>query len=329
MTFPELLHVLRWLVRDTFRQALSSRIFWVMLAVTVICTGLCLSVGVQGGQSLKPEGEAELYRADNQPYTGPSPEQGFLTVGFGSIRLLLFRDGEAAIHFVQVVLAKWVAGAIGLILALVWTAAFLPEFLQPSHAAVLFAKPIPRWTLLVGKYLGVTSFVAFQALLFVGCTWAALGLRTGFWLPGYLLAVPILVFHFAIVYSFSAFLAVCTRSTVACVFGSILFWFICYGMNYGRHAATAMPALSPETPAQGPVFAGVLELGYWVLPKPADLVHLMDQALRANNHFSPLPEMEKVKEMGAFLPEFSLLASLAFAIALLSIAGRQLGQLDY
>ena len=39
--------------------------------------------------------------------------------------------------------------------ALVWTAGFLPDFLQPSAASVLFAKPVPRWTVLLGKYAGV------------------------------------------------------------------------------------------------------------------------------------------------------------------------------
>ncbi len=329
MSLPETLYVLRWLVRDTFRQALASRIFWVMLSVSALCILLCFSVHIEGGQSLKPAGEIELFGADNRPYTGPSPDQGQLTLGFGAVRLMLFRDGESAVHFLHVVLAKWVAGAVGLILALVWTAAFLPDFLQPGNAAVLFAKPVPRWTLLTGKYFGVVVFVAFQAALFVGGTWLALGLRTGFWLPGYLLAVPILVIHFAIVYSFSAFLAVCTRSTVACVFGSVLFWLACYGLNYGRHAAVTLPHLAPGTATPAPVFQGVLEAGYWVLPKPADLVYLMDEALGASNHFSALPEMDKAKEMGAFAPELSLLASFAFVLALTAVAGRHLGQVDY
>lgn len=329
MTFPETLYVLRWLIRDTFRQALHARIFWVMLGVTGLCTALCLSVSIAGGQSLKPAGEIELFGADDKPYTGVSPEHGQLSVGFGSIRLLLFRDGAAAVHFLHVVLAKWVAGAAGLILALVWTAAFLPEFLQPANAAVLLAKPVPRGTLLVGKYLGVVVFVGCQAVLFVGATWVALGVRTGYWQLGYLLAVPILVVHFAIVYSFSVLLAVCTRSTVACVFGSILFWFACYGMNYGRHAAVALPHLAPETPAQAPAFEALLEAGYWMLPKPADLVYVMDEALKSTDHFSPLPELDKVKQLGGFAPELSLLASLGFAVVLLSVAGRQLGRVDY
>ena len=32
-------------------------------------------------------------------------------------------------------------------------------------------KPAPRWSLVVGKYLGVVLFVALHAVLFVGGTW--------------------------------------------------------------------------------------------------------------------------------------------------------------
>ena len=58
------------------------------------------------------------------------------------------------------------ADAVGLLLALLWTASFLPTFLEPAAVAVLLAKPVPRWQLLVGKFAGVLAFVAFQAARF-------------------------------------------------------------------------------------------------------------------------------------------------------------------
>src|SRR5262249_23044651 len=151
--------------------------------------------------------------------------------------------------FLQLLLAGGVADAAGLLLALVWTAGFLPTFLEPASASVLLAKPVPRWSLLAGKYLGVLAFVAFQATVFVGGTWLALAARTGIWDATYLLCIPVLLLHFAIFYSVSALIAVCTRSTVACVLGSVLFWFVCWGMNYGRHAALATPEMGGGAPA--------------------------------------------------------------------------------
>jgi hypothetical protein len=329
MNLPAALFTIRCLVRDTFRQSLAARTFWLMLGVSGLCIVLCASVGVEGGAALRPPGEIELYGGDDQPLTGPNPKPGHLTLAFGAIRLALFRDAEAEVHFLVALFAKWVAGAVGTLLVLIWTAGFLPEFLHPSAASVLLAKPVPRWSLLVGKYLGVLVFVTLQAAVFVGGTWLALGLRTGIWLPGYLLCIPLLLLQFAMIYSFSALLAVCTRNTVACVFGAVLFWAICCGMNYGRHAAVAQPFLAPETAPYPPFFQATVEAGYWILPKPADLVILLDQALEATTHFGMAPAFEAVQRTGAFDAELSLLTSLLFTIATLAVAARQLVIAEY
>ena len=128
----------------------------------------------------------------------------------------------------------------GLLLALVWTAGFVPTFLEPSAASVLLAKPVARWQLLLGKYFGVLTFVGFQVVLFVVLTWLALGVRTHVWNMTYWWCIPLLLLQFAIFYSFSVLLAVITRSTVACVFGSVLFWLLAWGINYGCVMARGM-----------------------------------------------------------------------------------------
>ena len=48
MTLPTTIRTIRWMVRDTFRQAVASKLAWVMLAVTGVCTLFCLSVSVSG-----------------------------------------------------------------------------------------------------------------------------------------------------------------------------------------------------------------------------------------------------------------------------------------
>jgi ABC-type transport system involved in multi-copper enzyme maturation permease subunit len=323
------IYAIRWLIKDTFRQALSTRIFWLMLGASGLCILFCLSVSIDGGESLRYPGDIELHGGDGKPLTGSNPKPGYLSLAFGAIRYPLSRDGAAAVHFLVVFLAKLVAGAAGQILALVWTAGFLPEFLQPSAASVLLAKPVPRWSLLVGKYFGVLAFVALQAIIFFGGTWVALGLKTGFWPAGYLAGIPLLVLSFAFVYSFSALLAVLTRSTVACIFGSVLFWIVCCGTNYGRHATIAMPYLSPDTPRYPASFTALVEVGYWVLPKPADMAILLDESLNAREHFGTLPEFEAVQNHGEFDPDLSVVTSMLFAAGVLAIAARQLGRAEY
>ncbi len=334
MNAPQIIYVLRWLIRDTFRQALAGKVFWIMLAVSGLCILFCLGVGIEGGNNLRPEKHTrELFDpVTNQPLTQATPNLGKLHLLFGLFKVDLTRDRENEVHLLHVIFASWVAGTAGLLLTLVWTAGFLPDFLQASNAAVLFAKPIPRWLHLVGKYLGVVLFVAFQAVVFFGGTWLALCLRTDVWLYGYLAGIPLAIVSFAVFYSFSVLLASCTRSTVACVLGCVLFWAVCMGMNYARHSAVALPRLAPGTPALPASTMFVIDAGYWLLPKPADFGMMLEQALSAGTHMatlSALPEFSKVLEMDALDPLGVVFSSMLFSVVMLGMAGWQLAKLDY
>jgi ABC-type transport system involved in multi-copper enzyme maturation permease subunit len=329
MNAPTAFNAFRWLIWDTFRQSAASRIFWVILAATGLCVLFCLSVSVEGGAPAHIEGENELYGADGKLLSDPTRQRGELSLAFGAIRTPLFRTGEAEVQLILALLGKWVAGAGGLLLALIWTAGFLPDFLQPSSAAILLAKPMPRWGLLVGKFLGVLAFVAAQATLFFVGTWLALGLGTGFWQWSYLAGVPLFVVNFAGVYGFSVLLATWTRNTIACLFGSILFWLVCVGVNFGRHATVAWAALAPDMPGIPSSFRYILEVGYWLLPKPADLIMLLDKALHASDHFGKVTEFDYVERHGQFFPELSILTSLIFTAGILMIAVRKLRTCEY
>lgn len=331
MNRATLFSALRWLVVDTFRQAHASGILWIMLFVGGVCIAVCLSVRVDDAAPLSAPGEPREFLPRDEKIdrekaaTGEVPKvRGQLTIGFGAIAVPLGRDARDAVGYLQLLLAGVVADAAGILLLLVWTAGFLPTFLEPSAASILLAKPVPRWGLLLGKYVGVLVFVLFQALIFIVGTWLALGLSTGMWDPIYLLCVPLLLIHFAIFFSVSTLLAVSTRSTIACVFGSILFWMLCWGMNYGRHMVLAT---DPHGMTGGLHF--MLEAGYWLLPKPADLGILLFDALQAQNYFSTVMEFDAVKAKGAFSPVLSVAASLGFTVLVLALAAYEFHTMDY
>jgi hypothetical protein len=295
------LHALRWLVRDTVRQARASGILAVVVGVTAGCVAVCLTASVVSGET---------------------PE---LTLLLGTVRVPLSGGVGQGVRTVQAVLAVWVADSAGLLLALAWTAAFMPAFLEPASVAVLVAKPVPRWLLFVGKFFGVVCFVAASALLFVGTTWLALAVRTGVWDATYFWCVPLLVLHFTIFYSFSALLAVSTRSAIACLFGSALFWLVCWGTNFGRHAVLAVPELQ----AMGPGLSHTAEVAYWLLPKPTDPGILLLEALGIGDPFPGVLDFNEVRARGAFHPVLSVLSSLLFAAVLVAVSAYEFATADY
>jgi hypothetical protein len=315
-----------------------------MLTVSGLCILFCLGVGVVGDVNpnwapgeppeLLPRGAADPAQAKHE---GIDVISGDLTLAFGAIKVHLARYKEEAVRHLQLLLAVGVADVAGLLLTLIWTAGFLPTFLEHNAVAVLLAKPVPRWSLLLGKFLGVLAFVLFQATLFVGGTWLALGLRTGVWDKSYLLCILMLLLHFTIFFSFSTLLAVCTRSTVACVFGSLVFWFLCWGMNYGRHAVVALEPSPAATSADqvapqqtlSPLVRWTTEAGYWALPKPADLGILLYHAMHAESFARELSVFEMVEQRNQFNPQLSVLASLLSTLLILAVAARQFVLMDY
>jgi hypothetical protein len=329
MNLPSLLFALRVLIADTFAQARAAGITWGLLAVTVVCSLLCLSLDIRGDiapletrpwehPELIPRSEAERLRMnpDQVRDEGVDVPQGELRMFFGTIKVPLTRGRTQAVQFVQLILAGGVADTIGILLCILWTASFLPTFLEPATASVLVAKPPARWTLLLGKAVGIVVVVAIQALIFVAATWLAIGGRTGVWDIRYFLAVPILIIHFTVFLSVSAVIAVYTRSTVACAAGTLLFWLLCFGVNLARHEAML---------AEPPAVAPLLETAYWILPKPADFNLLLVATVDSNNVAPPT----MLDTRRALTSEWALFTGVIFAGVMLAWAGRRFAKTDY
>jgi hypothetical protein len=305
------LKAIRWLVYDTLRQATASGVCWLMLGVTGLCIVALSTAHPVSGEDIGPGDPPEAWTRVE-----------FL---FGLARTDLPGDREQAVRALHVRLAGGVADGVGLLLALLWTAGLLPAFLSPDAVTVLLVKPLPRWKLLLGKCFGIVVFLAWQAGLFVALTWLALGLRTGVWPPRYFLCLPLLLLNFGVFFSFSVRLAAATRNTVACVFGSVAFWMFCWATNLRRQAFRSLPDLEPTLAGAG---RGV-EVAYWLLPKPLDAHLLLAEWMRAGPLLPGVVDVPRLAQSGAWHPVGSLLASAAFAAALLAVAAYEFSTADY
>src|SRR5665213_561782 len=114
MNSPTAVLVVRCMIRDTVRQSLASRGFWLLAGLSGLCILLCLSVGVEGATAVRPRGEIELYGADHQPYTGLNRGHGTISLGFGAVRVEQWRDPESSVRMLEILLALVVAGAVGM-----------------------------------------------------------------------------------------------------------------------------------------------------------------------------------------------------------------------
>ncbi len=327
---PTALRTVRWMVRDTFRQSLYTKLFWVMLGLTGLCTLFCFGVEIDA----PPERTREPGEIRDRVNPNITPEsernpgtpviEGHVRLGFGLFEFPIGKSRTDSIRLLQLWLAGILADTAGVLLALLWTAGFLPTFLEPQAVTVLLAKPVSRWAILLGKYFGVVFFVGLHAILFVAGTWIGIGSSTGIWDVSYWFAVPLLVLNFAVFYAFSAFLAVCTRSTVVSVFGTLLFWILCWTMNFTHHRVIGF-----DVQGLTPMSHFLLDAGYWLLPKPLDMSGIFFEAMNARDYSAPVPELEAVRMRDAFYPELSVFASLAFAVGVLAIAAYEFRKMDY
>jgi hypothetical protein len=285
-------------VRDVFRQARASGLTATLLGVSILAAVTCATVEVGSSNTLT------LFSGRVSVIDGVSP--------------------AVAVRYLQFLMAGIVADMFGVLLALTWTAGFLPSFVDASAASVLVVKQPPRSRLFLARFFGVITFVGVHTLIFVGLTAVALGARTGVWDWAYWLCVPLLLVQFTIFYSFSALMAVMTRSTAGCLIGTLLFWLACFAMSYGRHAIVLLdPTQELEAAAH------VANLGYWLLPKPADFSLILYDALDAGRFGTPLVDFQRLQERGLFLPWASILSSLAFAVMLLAVAVYEFVHADY
>jgi hypothetical protein len=170
-------------------------------------------------------------------------------------------------------------GGMGVLLSIIATAGSFPTFLDRGAIDGILCKPMPRWKLFLGRYVGGMVFMGVQAAIFVVLTFLVVGLRWGVWLPGYLLAIPLVVLLFSYLYCISALVAVVTRSTVAAVLLTMLAWMAFTGVQTVDDLFTVM---FPEWQENKMVYDAV-HAARWIVPKTQDITYHAKKWSRAAN----------------------------------------------
>jgi ABC-type multidrug transport system fused ATPase/permease subunit len=123
----------------------------------------------------------------------------------------------------------WVAT----ILALISTSSIFPDLITGGAIETVLSKPIGRIRLFLTKFATGLLFVALQVGVFSLLSFVVIGVRGGVWEPGIFLAVPIVVVFFSYLFAVNALLGLLTRSTIAALLVTGVFWFVLFILNAG------------------------------------------------------------------------------------------------
>jgi ABC-type transport system involved in multi-copper enzyme maturation permease subunit len=177
------------LVRDTFREAFARKIFWGFFGCS---TAVILFF-------------AFLMRID-------VVEGALATIS-------LFGNESRAIEVSKLVRA--VHGSLiaflygfGLFLAVFASAGLIPTIFEPGRIELLLSKPVRRYHILLGRYLGNVLVIAFNMLYLVLSVWLILGIKTEIWSYQFLWGILLTIFVFAVLLTVVLLVAVLSESAV-------------------------------------------------------------------------------------------------------------------
>ena len=177
------------LVLDTFREAFARKIFWGFLACSTalilffifimkidVVQGAVATISLFGNTS---RGE-DVHRMVRQVH--------------GAIAAFLY--------------------TAGMFLAVFASAGLIPSIFEPGRIELLLSKPVERYHILLGRYLGNLLVIAGNIFYLVFAVWVIFGLKTGVWTYGFLLSSVLTVFVFAVLLTVVVLIGVLWESAV-------------------------------------------------------------------------------------------------------------------
>ncbi|MCC6971578.1 MAG: hypothetical protein IT434_15310 [Phycisphaerales bacterium] len=206
------------LLVDAYRELNAKKLFWITLILSgfIVAAFACVGLDAQGRKILW--------------WSFPIP-----MFNTGTISLDLFYK----FVFVNFGAALWLAWA-AMILAVVSTASIIPDFVSGGAVELSLSKPIGRLRLFLTKYVTGLLFVMLQVGVVSLASFMVIGLRGGAWEPRLFLAIPIVVGVFSYLYCISALVGLLTRSTVAALLLTLLFWIFLFILNSADAATLAI-----------------------------------------------------------------------------------------
>lgn len=110
----------------------------------------------------------------------------------------------------------------GILFGIVACSDFAPSLMSPGRIEHLLALPLQRWHILAGTFLGVMTLALSGAIYGSGGLLLILGVKTGYWTAGPLIAALLACVSFAAVYAVMLTTATLVRSAALCAASGFL-----------------------------------------------------------------------------------------------------------
>lgn len=203
---------------DAYRELAAGKLFWITLLLSGVVVLAFASLGID------KEGVSFLtFRIGFIPFTSD----------------VMPPDLFYKLLFVTFGVPLWL-GWVATILALVSTAGIIPSFISGGSIDLSLAKPIGRVRLFLTRYLSGLVFVALQVGVFSVACFLLIGIRGGDWQPRVMLAIPVVLVFFSYLYCVCALLGLVTRSTIAALLITALFWLMIIILNRSDEMLTSI-----------------------------------------------------------------------------------------
>ncbi len=160
------------LVRDTFREALARKIFWGFFGSSTMIVLFFLFIMkidvVEGALATYSLFGREHHESVNE----------LMRQVHGGLAAFLY--------------------TAGMLLAVLASAGLIPSIFEPGRIELLLSKPVSRYHILLGRYLGNLLVVAFNVFYLILSVWIILGIKTGIWMSAFLISGLLTVFIFSV-----------------------------------------------------------------------------------------------------------------------------------
>ncbi len=250
------------IIEESWRESWARR---TSIALALIVLGLLLffafGVGVREVEGQPGMVTISLFGVKLRVET-PAGEQSFM---------IPKADFVQALEMIAVgLLIPW-----GILFGLFITTGLFSSMLVRGRLYLLLSKPIARWELYLARYAGGVLLVFVTTLLFCVGLSLLLWLKTGIADAGLIAAGLVVVFLFAVWYSFATLLALLTEGTGVALVATLVVWSLA-GLGAWRDGLRTL----------SPTLGSIADVLYYILPKVNDLEAIIMRLIGAGESHS-------------------------------------------